>query len=379
MRLTPLLLTCIALTIAHAQKQTIDSAEYFIGRDPGEGLGMHLRIQSGDATAQIDWQNSGIPLISSKDLVYVRVKSSGFIDVNGNPVRGMWSLPVGIKLPSTKYHGGSYIGTAAVMNAEIRIFRPGLGYPLKKLVVPSDGAFDQVVEQLRVRLPVDSLQDGDTLMVRLQGKDEVWGEWKQFAVRREHLRLAKPYNLNVTKTSSNIPSAHLDWECTTSGSLGFAIERRRSTDSWTEVARVSVNNTNYTDSIGLLLGENYCWRVRSVGITTVMTSEPSEERCLTILQSNTPEPAFALALAQNHPNPFPYTTTLPFLLDASDRVTLTVHDALGREITRLLANEQRSPGHHAVTFDGSALPPGVYTYRLATPAGVLSKTMVITR
>ncbi len=63
------------------------------------------------------------------------------------------------------------------------------------------------------------------------------------------------------------------------------------------------------------------------------------------------------------PNPFSSATTLRFALETPAAVRLTVYDALGREVARL-ADGPLEAGAHAVGFDGSGLPSGVYVWRL---------------
>ena len=63
------------------------------------------------------------------------------------------------------------------------------------------------------------------------------------------------------------------------------------------------------------------------------------------------------------PNPFVSATTLRFALEAPAAVRLVVYDALGREVARL-ADSPLEAGTHAVGFDGSGLPSGVYVWQL---------------
>jgi hypothetical protein len=65
------------------------------------------------------------------------------------------------------------------------------------------------------------------------------------------------------------------------------------------------------------------------------------------------------------PNPYARSTTIAYALAEAGDVRLAVYDALGRQVA-LLVDEERGPGTCAVTFDGSALPPGTYLYRIET-------------
>ena len=80
-------------------------------------------------------------------------------------------------------------------------------------------------------------------------------------------------------------------------------------------------------------------------------------------------------LDQNYPNPFNPQTTIAFDLPRAGRVTLSVYDALGREVA-LLVSEMRPAGRHQLTWNASALPSGIYFYRLT--AGAFSQTKALT-
>jgi hypothetical protein len=84
----------------------------------------------------------------------------------------------------------------------------------------------------------------------------------------------------------------------------------------------------------------------SRAVEVVLTSMPSE-----------------FGLDQNHPNPFNPTTSIGFDLPEESYVDLTVYNIIGQEVARLV-NSVLPAGHHAVSFDASALPSGMYFYRL---------------
>ncbi len=81
----------------------------------------------------------------------------------------------------------------------------------------------------------------------------------------------------------------------------------------------------------------------------------------------------AFLLAQNYPNPFNPATVIEFSVPAGDRaaVTLRVFDLLGRQVASL-ADGPKAPGVYRIAWDASALPAGVYFYRMQ--AGTYSET-----
>jgi hypothetical protein len=76
------------------------------------------------------------------------------------------------------------------------------------------------------------------------------------------------------------------------------------------------------------------------------------------------------------PNPFNPSTNLSFDIANSGRVTLKVYDLLGREVKTLL-DETRTAGKYSATFDGSALPSGIYFARLQTGNEIKTQKMVL--
>lgn len=71
----------------------------------------------------------------------------------------------------------------------------------------------------------------------------------------------------------------------------------------------------------------------------------------------------SLALEPAFPNPFTRATTLRYDLPEAADVRLTVYDALGREVS-VLVDQQQAAGRYAATLDGTSLSTGVYLYHL---------------
>ncbi len=69
-------------------------------------------------------------------------------------------------------------------------------------------------------------------------------------------------------------------------------------------------------------------------------------------------------LGKAYPNPFNPSTVIPFTLEATGNVSLTVFNTLGRNVATLISNENMEAGQHHVMFDGSGLASGVYFYQL---------------
>lgn len=70
-------------------------------------------------------------------------------------------------------------------------------------------------------------------------------------------------------------------------------------------------------------------------------------------------------LYQNYPNPFNPTTTIKFALNRSADVSLTIFDALGREVETIV-NEKLEAGTYSASWNGTNYTSGIYFYTLKT-------------
>jgi hypothetical protein len=84
------------------------------------------------------------------------------------------------------------------------------------------------------------------------------------------------------------------------------------------------------------------------------------------------------ALSQNYPNPFNPVTTIGYSLPAAGRVRLVVMNILGEEMA-VLADGIQEAGEHAVTFDASGLPGGVYIVTISSGEYTASKKVMYLR
>ena len=83
-------------------------------------------------------------------------------------------------------------------------------------------------------------------------------------------------------------------------------------------------------------------------------------------------------LAQNIPNPCSSTTSIEFVLPASEQISLNLYDINGRMIQQL-ANGINAAGIHEVNINTSSLNAGVYYYALETNSGIITRKMVVVK
>jgi hypothetical protein len=81
------------------------------------------------------------------------------------------------------------------------------------------------------------------------------------------------------------------------------------------------------------------------------------------------------SLIQNYPNPFNPATVISYHLPVLSDVKLAIYDLLGREVA-VLVNEKMDAGVHEVRFEASALPSGMFFYRLNAGDFVQTKRLV---
>lgn len=83
-------------------------------------------------------------------------------------------------------------------------------------------------------------------------------------------------------------------------------------------------------------------------------------------------------LDQNYPNPFNPKTVINYSIPKTEKVSLKIFDALGREVLTLV-NDVQSSGTYKVTFDATAMSSGIYFYTLSTNEFKQTKRMVLVK
>ena len=90
-----------------------------------------------------------------------------------------------------------------------------------------------------------------------------------------------------------------------------------------------------------------------------------------------PNVASGFLLDQNYPNPFNPKTTIRFKLAEKGSVKLSVFNAAGQLVTRLIDNQRYTAGSYLVSWDASHLASGVYFYELMVNGAKDTKKMVL--
>ncbi len=90
-------------------------------------------------------------------------------------------------------------------------------------------------------------------------------------------------------------------------------------------------------------------------------------------------PGGSVYILQAWPNPTAGTVQAAFELSRTGRITLSVIDAVGRELLRPIDDEPRTSGRSVESFETAILPEGTYFLRLETETGVQTRRIVIMR
>ena len=90
----------------------------------------------------------------------------------------------------------------------------------------------------------------------------------------------------------------------------------------------------------------------------------------------------SIKLNQNYPNPFNLSTTISFELPGQSYISLIIYDILGREVYRLIDNEEFNSGEHSIKWkglkeDGCIVTSGIYFYRIIDGTFTSTKKMVV--
>ncbi|MEO8665256.1 MAG: nidogen-like domain-containing protein [Ignavibacteria bacterium] len=140
----------------------------------------------------------------------------------------------------------------------------------------------------------------------------------------------------------------------------FEIERSASND-WQQVGVVNGNGTtstpnNYSFVDRGLVSGTYHYRLKQVDFNGNFTYHNLSNEVIIGVPTR-------FELLQNYPNPFNPATKIDYSIPYDGKVSLTIFDAMGREITKLVNGDQTA-GYYSVNFNASSLASGIYYYRI---------------
>jgi hypothetical protein len=147
----------------------------------------------------------------------------------------------------------------------------------------------------------------------------------------------------------------------------------------------SIKHTHYMwDTTGLspVWKIDSTWKVKNTNVISIRVLEYGTTGFKELpIKVVTPED---YVLGQNYPNPFNPSTTIRFSLPVDKRISLIVYDLLGREVKRLIDNQDFKQGPSETVWDGTndlnqPAASGTYVYTLKYGNFSKSEKMVLLR
>ncbi len=98
---------------------------------------------------------------------------------------------------------------------------------------------------------------------------------------------------------------------------------------------------------------------------------------ITGIENSISENPSEFELSQNYPNPFNNCTNIDYYVPKSSRISITVYDASGKEVRKLVNSEYKESGRYTIMFNAGDLTSGVYFYRFESTKLVQTKRLVL--
>jgi hypothetical protein len=167
--------------------------------------------------------------------------------------------------------------------------------------------------------------------------------------------------LSFSATPGN-NSVTLRWSTSSEiNNLGFEIQRSiDGSGGWTTLGFVngagnSATTLNYSYADENLAASRYYYRLKQIDIDQRFAYSPIVSAIL--------DGRKAFQLEQNFPNPFRNETVIRFTLPVKSKVNLSLFDMNGR-LVKILVNESKESGTHAVSLSSGMITSGMYYYKL---------------
>jgi len=168
---------------------------------------------------------------------------------------------------------------------------------------------------------------------------------------------------NWSQVNNGIPGSGLNWPSVpsliTNGSVIFAA---------TISQGVFLSKNNGTDwiPVGLTGTEIEALVVCGNNLFAGLNYDGVWSRPLSELSANNKEVNDLpkdFSLSQNYPNPFNPGTVISYSIPSASNIKLTVYNTLGQS-AKVLETGYKQSGNYSITFNASALPSGIYFYKL---------------
>ncbi len=190
---------------------------------------------------------------------------------------------------------------------------------------------------------------------------------------------ALPVELTSFSASYRNGNVHLKWKTATeTNNYGFEIHRSENLVDWETlgfVAGAGTSNTpmsyEFSDALSNTIAKQLYYRLKQID-----RDGSAHESHVVSVAVNKYLPS-SVELSPIHPNPALTSFTIPFTVPEPQKVQLTVHDAFGREVTRIIERYER--GSHSISIATGDLVPGWYIVRLQAGTDHRVATVMVVR
>lgn len=193
-----------------------------------------------------------------------------------------------------------------------------------------------------------------------------------------------PTNLLAEEIFNPFPQVKLTWQDNSGYEHAFNVLRKDGLPfgpgSFKPIGTAPQNATVYIDST-VVVDSTYTYAVFAYNVYGF--SDTSNFATIILKPVNvTPvnQVVNSFSLWQNYPNPFNPKTSIQYVIDSQQFVTLKVYDILGNEIATLV-NEDKPAGEYEVEFNASSgignLVSGIYFYKLKAGNFIQTKKMIL--
>lgn len=178
-------------------------------------------------------------------------------------------------------------------------------------------------------------------------------------------------------TSVDLSSIHKGTKNSLTSSLDNALKSlgKRNTGAAIDKLQAFINKVEAQSGKKIDDGTADTWIIDAQAIIDAIETSLAKNSGVESLTSSDVKPE-TYSLNQNYPNPFNPTTSVSYSIPSDGYVTLSIYDALGKEVA-VLDNGFRTAGNYSHTFDASALSSGMYFYTIRSGDFVQTKKMLL--
>ena len=159
---------------------------------------------------------------------------------------------------------------------------------------------------------------------------------------------------------------------------GFEVQRKIENAEWKRIGFVEGHGTTTERQNYKYIDEIRGIQARTLGYRLKQQNYDGSYEYSDVVEVTNPAPT-EFVLQQNYPNPFNPSTIIRYEIPGqadNKLVVLKLFDVLGNEVA-ILVNEEKEAGRYSVEFSATALPSGIYFYRLSAGYFTETKKMIL--